>query len=59
MPKSALSASVKTRISPEAKNGILAIAAARELGEADIVREALRDYLKRNRPAPAGSKGAA
>lgn len=51
MAQANLSASVKTRITADAKMKIAAIATKRELGPADVVREAIREYLDRRTPA--------
>lgn len=48
MAQPLLSESVKTRISSKVKEKLDQIAARKELGIADIVREALREYADRN-----------
>lgn len=48
MAQTTLTENVKTRVSSDAKAKILSIAKEKELGEADIVREAIREYLARN-----------
>ena len=53
MAKTTLDETVKTRISGGAKKKIEAIAASRELGLADVIREAIRDYINRNDKAKA------
>lgn len=48
MATNTLDATVKARVSGETKRKIENIAASRELEAADIVREALREYLLRH-----------
>jgi len=51
MGQSKFTATVKMRISKEVLEQIEESAKTRELTASDIIREALREYVERNRPA--------
>lgn len=48
MAHTTLTKAVKTRVTADSNEKLEKIAASRELGVADIVREAIREYLNRN-----------
>lgn len=54
-----LEAEIKTRVQPDIKKAFEDIADARHLNTADIVREALREYLAKQVVAPEPVKAAA